>query len=95
MTDITPDHITWEEFEEQFPYGAVVLKDLHIVHVVGYTRPVTEQDCMLLAQELKTDPEFELTDLHNFTPYDLKFEVFNEAPYFLEPLQDQMVFIGT
>ncbi len=39
MTDITPDHITWEEFEEQFPYGAIVFQHLQIVHVVGYTRP--------------------------------------------------------
>ncbi len=66
MTDITPDHITWEEFEEQFPYGAIVFKDLQIVHVVGYTRPATEQDCMLLAEELKTDPEFQLTELSDY-----------------------------
>lgn len=38
--------------------------------------------------------KFDLTDLHLSTPYDLKIEVFNEAPYFLEPLADQFVYIG-
>ena len=66
MTDITPQDLTWAEFEEQFPYGAIVFKDLQIVHVVGYTRPATEQDCMMLAQELKTDPEFQLTELSDY-----------------------------
>ena len=66
MADITGQDMTWQEFQEQFPYGAVVLKDDTIVHIVGYTHVVSEQDCMLLAKELEEDPEFGLTDLRDY-----------------------------
>jgi hypothetical protein len=38
--------------------------------------------------------KFALTDQHLSTTYDFKMEVFNEAPYFLEPLEDKYVYIG-
>ncbi len=38
--------------------------------------------------------KFALTDQHLSTKYDFKIEVFNEAPYFLEPLEDKYVYIG-
>jgi hypothetical protein len=37
---------------------------------------------------------FDLTDSNLPTPYNFKIEVFNEAPYFLEPLVDQYVKLG-
>jgi hypothetical protein len=37
---------------------------------------------------------FSLSDQQLSSKYDFNVEVFNEAPYFLESLQDQYVFVG-
>ena len=36
----------------------------------------------------------ELTDGHQQTPYSFKIEVFNEAPYFVDILVDQYIYVG-
>lgn len=51
------------EFFERFPFGVVVVSGESIVHIVGYEFLPTDNDLVLLMDELSTDEELELTDL--------------------------------
>ena len=51
------------EIDMEVNYGLIAVHNGLIVHFVGYTNEPTQEDINSLREELRTDKEFELTEV--------------------------------